>query len=236
MIEAFTKKSNPFFGSYVNYTLSSMIFCVLLYFDRKNFSPGYLFGGEAYAMDGTLQSFILIQIPVIMNILLIDQTMNRFSAGHIVVRYLHRRKWLCTFLCLLVVNSIIIYSIQYGFLALASLIFYGTLAKWDSLVIPTLICNIVGLTVCYSYLVITESIISKASCYFLFFTLLLLVPIQTGDSAGCLWQLMFPFSQFRLYLLHGKLEIISIMLVAAIHVILAICILNAHFLKKDFVN
>lgn len=183
--------------------LAGIAYCILMVFDGCDFIPGVLFGGEAYLHDGTLHSMVLIQLPVIANLLILDWPMHRFAASPIVSRYRTRLCWSRAFLLSATRTAAVIYLVQYGILAAASALQGKPFIGWNVMVLPTLACNICALVVCYCYIFIAERSISRASCFFLFIAVLFIVGLLPEGSLWSGLRLALPISYFHFELMNS---------------------------------
>lgn len=210
--------------------------CALAALDGQPLIPGAFFGGGVYLRDGSLQSLLLIEIPVLVNMLMLDWPMHRFAASPVVIRYRTRQRWVGAFLLSAVGNASILYLTQYGILAAASALQGRALAGWSVMVLPTLACNIGALTICCCYTVVMERYLSRASWYFLLTSILFIACMlpDTGGWSGLRWAL--PVSYFHFELMRGLWGIGAALGGLAVHLGLAVLIFGLQARKMDFIQ
>lgn len=216
--------------------LAGIAYCILMAFDGLDFNPGILFGGEAYLQDGTLQSLVLVQIPVIANLLILDWPMHRFATGPIVSRYRTRSCWSKAFLLSAAGNAAVIYLVQYGILAVAAALWGNAFAGWTVMVLPTFACNIGALVVCYGYIFLAENHLSRASCFFLFFAMLFAIGLLPEGSIWSGLRLVLPMSCFHFGRMNNVCRKEVVLLGMTIHIGVAASLFTLQARSIDFIK
>ena len=236
MADGAGKNRKPCRVSMIVCILVGIVCCALVALDGQPLIPGVFFGGGAYLQDGSLQSMLLIEIPVLVNMLMLDWPMHRFAASSVVIRYKTRHRWVGAFLLSAVSNASILYLTQYGILAAATALQGSTLAGWNVMVLPALACNIGALTICCCYTAIVERYLSRASWYFLL-TSILFMACKLPDTGGWSWlRWALPVSYFHFELMCGLWGSGAALGGLAVHLGLAVLLFSLQARKMDFIR
>lgn len=214
---------------------AGVIYSALALLDGRPLTPGRYFGG-AYVQDDSLPVLVLIQLPVLMNLILLDGPMRRFHAGMVAVRYDKRRRWLKGFIAAAAGYAAMIYLVEFAVLAAAAMAQGKGMDGWSWSALTVLASNIAALVITCCHMTMAEAQLSRASCCFLLLVGSVVSCMLPDTGAMGILRLALPMSYFHFELASRPWGSGAALAGLTLHLALTAALMERYTRKTDLIR